>query len=124
MPAYSYEHVHLISPEPEKTAEFYVKMLGARKESVTKVGPGTMVRLTLNGSLLIISSARGQPAVYGLDHFGLSTDNLDASVAELKAAGCKFRMEPTEIMPGTRIAFFFTPEKVLIELVEQKGVLK
>jgi lactoylglutathione lyase len=121
MPKYDYEHIHLISPDPEKTAEFYIKMFGAKKESITKMGGGTMARLQLNGSLIIISSARVQPPVYGLDHFGLTTDDLDKSTAELKTAGCQFRMEPTEIVPGTRIAFFWTPEKVLIELVEKKS---
>jgi predicted enzyme related to lactoylglutathione lyase len=121
MPKYDYEHIHLISPDPEKTAEFYIKMFGAKKESITKMGGGTMARLQLNGSLIIISSARVVPPVYGLDHFGFTTTDLDKSVAELKAAGCQFRMEPTEIVPGTRIAFFWTPEKVLIELVEKKS---
>jgi hypothetical protein len=41
-------------------------------------------------------------------------------VKDLKAAGCKFTIEPIEIVPGTRIAFFQTLEKVLIELVEAK----
>jgi predicted enzyme related to lactoylglutathione lyase len=121
VPEYNYEHVHLISADPEKTADFYIRLLGAKQlASATLPGGMKMVRLDLGGSLIIISSSRVQPPVYGLDHFGLTTDDLDASVTELKAAGCKFRMEPTEIAPGTRIAFFWTPENVLIELVETR----
>jgi len=120
MPKYGYEHIHIISADPEKTAEFYIKNLGAKKIEVAKVGPGTMVRLDLKGTLFVITSPREQPANYGLDHFGLTTDDLEASAKELKAAGCKFTMEPTEFLPGVRIAFFKTPEDVLIELVERK----
>ena len=120
MPNYQYEHVHIISADPEKTAQFYIKYLGAREEGRMNIPGMFMVRLSLNGGLILITSG-DQPANYGLDHFGLTTDNLDESVKELKAAGCRFKMEPTQIAPGTRIAFFWTPEDVLIELVETKG---
>jgi lactoylglutathione lyase len=121
MPKYNFEHVHLISPDPVKTAEFYVKHLGARQESIMSMPNGAKaVRLKIGDTLIIISPPRGTPPVYGLEHFGLSTDNMTVTISELKAAGCTFRGEPMEISPGTTIAFFWTPDKVLIELVEEK----
>lgn len=56
----------------------------------------------------------------GLDHFGLSVTGIDAIVAELKAKGAEFTLEPTDIRPGVRIAFLRGPEGVSIELLERK----
>jgi catechol 2,3-dioxygenase-like lactoylglutathione lyase family enzyme len=121
MPNYNFEHIHLISEDPVKTADFYVKHLGAKQESTMTTPTGAKsVRLKIKDTLIIVSPARATPPVYGLEHFGIATDNMTATIGELKAAGCTFRGEPVEIFPGTTIAFFWTPDKVLIELVEEK----
>ncbi len=80
---------------------------------------GVSIPLDLNGTRVLVSGRPNPP--YGLDHFGISTDNLDATVKELKTAGYQITMEITQIRPGTRIAFFKAPDNVLIELVEEKG---
>ena len=121
MPDYNFEHVHLISNDPVKTAEFYIKYLGAKQESIMTTPSGAKaVRLKIKDTLIIVSPPRVSPPVLGLEHFGLTTDNMTDAVHALKAAGCTFRDEPVEIFPGTTIAFFWTPEKVLIELLEEK----
>jgi catechol 2,3-dioxygenase-like lactoylglutathione lyase family enzyme len=123
MPRYKFHHTHLISSDPEKTAEFYMKIFGAEKGTGLKTpSGGVSVPLQLNGSSILVSSSRTQPPKYGLDHFGIATDNMEATVKELKSSGAKFQVEPTEIRPGTKIAFFWAPENVLIELVEDKSL--
>jgi lactoylglutathione lyase len=123
MPNYKYHHAHLISPDPEKTADFYAKMFGAQKGAVRKTPSGAMsVSLDLHGSSILVGGPRLQPPKYGLDHFGLVTDDIDAAARELKAAGVKFQMEPTEVRPGMKIAFLYAPENVLIELTEDKSM--
>jgi catechol 2,3-dioxygenase-like lactoylglutathione lyase family enzyme len=57
----------------------------------------------------------------GLDHFGLSVTGIDAVVADLKAKGAEFTMEPNNIRPGIRIAFLRGPEGVSIELLERSS---
>ena len=54
-------------------------------------------------------------------HFGLSVKEIDAVVAELKAKGAQFTMEPTTIRPGVRIAFLRGPEGVSIELLDRSA---
>jgi catechol 2,3-dioxygenase-like lactoylglutathione lyase family enzyme len=123
MPNYKYHHVHLISPDPEKTAEFYARMFGAQKGAAAKTPSGAMsVSLKLNGSSILVGGPRTQPPEYGLNHFGIATDDIEAAVKELKAAGVKFQVEITAIRPGVKIAFFWAPENVLIELVEDKSM--
>ena len=48
----------------------------------------------------------------GLDHIGLTVSGIDAAVAELKAKGAEFTMEPTTIRPNVRIAFLRGPQNV------------
>jgi catechol 2,3-dioxygenase-like lactoylglutathione lyase family enzyme len=122
MPNHRFHHTHLISPDPEKTAQFYVQNFGAEKGASLKMpGGATSVPLVLNGSRILVGSPRTQPPRYGLDHFGIATDDIETTVRELKSNGARFQTEITEIRPGVRIAFFYAPDNVLIELIEEKA---
>ncbi len=119
MPDYWLDHIHLMSPEPVKTAEFYEKMFGARRVSLQDMGNGrVMVNLDLNGTTILIGQRMGDNAQTGLAHFGIGTGNLDEAVNELKAKGVEFTLEAREIRPGFKISFILAPENVPIELQE------
>jgi len=128
MPSYCYDHIHLISPDPLKTAEFYERMFNAKRISVTERGAGRVsVELDLNGSRVLIKTGNvrteaapgsSDPA-HGLEHFGIRTDDLETAVADLKAKGVQFKEEIREIQPGVKISFLWAPENVLIELLER-----
>jgi len=114
MPDYWFDHIHLVSPDPVKTAEFYVKMFGAKQ-----VGSGRVtVSLDLNGTTILISQPGEDRTPTGLAHFGIGTDNLDEAIAELKAKNVEFTMDKREIRPGFKISFLAAPENVSIELQE------
>ena len=126
MPNYSHDHVHLASPAPLKTAEFYESRFNAKRLAMTTLPDGrTSITLDLNGARIMIVERRAQaPSVppgtgIGLDHFGIKTDDIEATVAELKANGVKFRDEIRQPSPGIKIAFFWAPDDVLIELLER-----
>ena len=55
----------------------------------------------------------------GLDHFGMTVTNMAEAVAELKAKGVVFAVEPKQIRPGTTIAFLTAPQNVSIELIQR-----
>ena len=130
MLSYWYDHVHLISLNPVKTAEFYERMFNAKRVSVGELGAGRVsVELDLNGSRVLVMSRRVQPETapsssepaHGLEHFGIRTDDLEAAVADLKAKGVQFKEEIREIRPGVKISFLWAPENVLIELLEKSS---
>ena len=127
MPDYGFDHVHLLSPDPVKTAQFYEEMFGAKRVIVRELEGGhASVELNLNGTKLLVLSQEGARPLdkmngYGLDHFGIITDDLEVAVAELKAKGVKFQQEITKIRPGVKISFLWAPENVLIELAERSG---
>ena len=122
MPSYTFDHIHLVSPDPEKTADFYVNTFGAKK-SVRELGNGMKaVSVDLNGTkILIRGKNQGEAEKPSLDHFGIRTDNLEKAVAELKAQGVPFTMEIRQIRPDMKISFLKTPDDVPIEL--QQGSL-
>ena len=125
MPNYWFDHIHLISTDPHKTAEFYEKMFGAKKVGVREATGGRIaVDLDLNGAKILIIQPKAEQMVpsatqTGLEHFGLRTDNLEAAVTELKAEGVNFIQDITVSRPGVKISFFLAPENVLIELLQR-----
>jgi catechol 2,3-dioxygenase-like lactoylglutathione lyase family enzyme len=124
MPEYRFHHIHLHSPDPLKTADFYLEALGGELVTKTEAGeanPRAEVKVGGTRVLIMKGTPAAEPVVgAALDHIGLRTMDMDASVTELKAHGAKFRDEPRDFMPGVRIAFFWAPDNVLVELVEIK----
>jgi catechol 2,3-dioxygenase-like lactoylglutathione lyase family enzyme len=131
MPDYAYHHLHIISPNPDAAASFLQDAFGATLKNRTTGPDGTtMVMLDLGGSSVFLKGRPEKPTVrapapgstYGLEHFGIITDDLDAAVAELKAKGIKFVQDITDFRPGVRISFLLGPDDILIELLEMKPV--
>ena len=126
MVKFTYDHIHLRSPDPEKTAAYYERMFGA--EIVRSMQQGKpRIDLKLGGANIFIASVAPGDGVnpppttpyQGLDHFGLTVSGIDAVVAELKAKGAEFTREPTTVRPGTRVAFLRAPQGVSIELLDR-----
>jgi lactoylglutathione lyase len=128
MATFTYDHIHLRSPDPEATAQFYERMFGAEVLRSTQAGK-PRVDLKLGGINVFIAHVqagdKAGPAPsspnLGLDHIGLRVTGIDAVVAELKAKGAEFTMEPTTPRPGVRIAFLKGPQNVTIELVDRNA---
>src|SRR6266851_5044810 len=127
MTEFSYDHVHLRSPDPDATAAYYERMFGAEIiKSVMSNGIGR-TDMRLGGVMLFIAQVPADSAIaekpegsfVGLDHMGLRVKNIDAVVAELKAKGAEFTVEPKTIRPGVRIAFLRGPQNVMIELLDR-----
>ena len=125
---YQYDHIHLRSPDPEKTAAYYERMFGA--EIVRSMQQGKpRIDLKLGGANIFIAPVAPGDGVnpppttpyQGLDHFGMTVSGIDAVVAELKAKGVEFTREPTTVRPGVRVAFLRAPEGVSIELLDRNA---
>jgi catechol 2,3-dioxygenase-like lactoylglutathione lyase family enzyme len=126
MAKFTWEHIHLRSPDPEATAAWYHDKLGADVIRSKQADGSTRIDLNLSGQKVFIAQANPektgaspQTPYMGLDHFGLTVPDLDAAAAELKAKGVTFTMEPTAIRPGVKIAFLTAPQNVSIELIQR-----
>lgn len=118
MPKYWFDHIHLKSQDPIKTAEFYERVFGAKRISFRNEGNGnSSAKLDLDGVTILINQPReGEPT--GLVHFGMRTDKLGESVAEMKEKGIKFTQDIRQVRPDFKISFLEAPENVPIELQE------
>lgn len=127
MGTFTWEHIHLRSPDPEATAAWYADKLDAEIIRTPQSGGAIRIDLNLGGQPVFIASANPSltthPApetpYYGLEHIGLTVKDIDGTVAALKSKGVTFTMEPNTIRPGVRIAFLRGPENVLIELIQR-----
>ena len=120
-------HMHLRSHDPRKAARWYVELLGARVVSETE-GPGGFlsVHFDIGEVRFHMSSPRPEEdlmegtsqAHFGLDHFGLHTDDVKETIASFEARGVKVLDGPTLMTSGNTIACMEGPDNVRIELVQ------
>lgn len=132
MRAYRYDHVHLRSPDPEATARFFETLFGA-EVTRSPYAPGTLyhgqmrISLRLGGQTVLIAPPHPDdptaPApvfpYYGLEHIGLTVDNVDDAVAELRAKGADIAFGPVTRSAGLRLAFVRGPQGIMVELVQE-----
>ncbi len=126
MAKYTWDHVHLRTTDPEATAQWYERMLGAEVLRTMQEGK-PRIDLKLGGANIFIAPVTNGDGVNpppttpyrGLDHFGLTVTGIDAIAADLKAKGVEFTKEPTTVRPGVRICFIRAPEGVSIELLDR-----
>lgn len=125
---YGFHHVHLKAPDPEKTANWYVKAFDFRivADRVQPSGARALRCETPDGVLVNISGARSGEKLgkgnagthFGLEHIGVTVDDLDAEIRRLKGLGATLLDGPTDSPTGSRIAFIKGPDDVRIELVQ------
>jgi lactoylglutathione lyase len=126
MPHVTWDHIHLRSPDPEATAQWFERMLGAQVIRSTQQGKPS-IDLKLGGANIFIApvaagdgvNAASQTPYQGLDHFGLAVSGIDVIAAELKAKGVAFSKEPHIPCPGIKICFLRGPQGISIELLDR-----
>ena len=82
--ALSLNHVHLKTPDPQKTAQFYIDTLGATK--VADVGD-IGVRLDLHGLTLNVTKhieTQTRDQKYGIEHIAIDADDIQGMIDSLK----------------------------------------
>ena len=126
MAKFTWDHVHIRTPDPEATAQWFEKMLGAEISRTMQQG-AQRIDMKIGGANVFLAPVKAGDGVatppktpyQGLDHFGLSVTGIDAIAADLKAKGVKFTREPTTVRPGTRVCFIEGPQGVSIELLDR-----
>ena len=94
MANFTWDHIHLRSPDPDATAAWFERILGAQVIRSTVEGK-PRIDLKLGGAdVFIMPVAPGDnvnpPPVtpyQGLDHFGLTVSGIDAVAADLRSQG-------------------------------------
>ena len=126
MAKFGWDHIHIRTPDPEATAQWYEHMLDAQVIRTMQQGK-PRIDLKIGGNNVFLAPVTAGDGVnpppttpyQGLDHFGLVVSGIDAIVAELKAKGVEFSRDPQTVRPGTRVAFLRAPQGVSIELLDR-----
>jgi catechol 2,3-dioxygenase-like lactoylglutathione lyase family enzyme len=128
----SLDHIHIHAADPMATIRFYESCLGAEHLGSIPSGEGGRNHgVLLGGQLLVISEfppsmkpaqppevgEGGLRAGFGVAHFGLQTDDLDAVLAGLREAGAEVHAEPRRT-GSVRYVYVTGPDGVVIELTE------
>ena len=96
---YRVNHVHIKSKDPKETADWYVKAFNFNivSDTVRAVGDRFIRCQTPDGVVVNISGARTDEQMgdgdavphWGLEHFAMNVDDLDAEIQRLKELGAE-----------------------------------
>jgi len=122
-------HIHIKSPDPRTAADWWVSAFGFKILSdETRPFGDRFVRCQADGGMLVsISNARtgetlaqagSDGARWGLEHFAIESDDIEADIARLTKLGARYQEGPILAPNGVRFAFLAVPDGVRIELVE------
>ena len=116
--AFTVQHVHLKTPDPQKTAQFYIDNFGA---TVKGDIPGRGIRVDLHGLQLNITtliSVQNHEQHYGIEHIAVNTDDYPGTLASLRKQGVRILEElPREV--GRRVCFVEAPDGAQMEVIEK-----
>jgi|TARA_B100001179_G_C18433188_1_gene335544 lactoylglutathione lyase len=127
--SYSFNHVHLKSSDPGKTADWYVQAFGfeiVNDENPRPQGDRFIRCRTKDGVAINISGARtgelmgegDATAHWGLEHFGIEVDDIEAELKRLEGLGAEVLEGPIKTATGLSIAFIQAPDDVRIEVMQ------
>ena len=115
--AFSLNHVHLKTPDPKATADWYVQNLGA---TVTSEAANGGFRLDLHGLPLNVTDhipTQTHPQTYGFEHIAIDTTDIEGTMQDLKDSGATV-LEETTVGGGRRVMFFEGPQGIILEVLE------
>lgn len=116
--AFAVQHVHLKTPDPGKTAQFYIDNFGA-----TLIGeiPGRGIRVNLHGLQLNITTliaVQNHEQHYGIEHMAVETDDYAGTLAQLRRNGVRI-LEELPPNNGRHVAFVECPDGAQMEIIEK-----
>jgi catechol 2,3-dioxygenase-like lactoylglutathione lyase family enzyme len=126
MATYTWDHIHLRTPDQEATAQWFERIFGAQVTRSTVQGK-PRIDMKLGGANIFLAEVKPGDGVnaapttpyQGLDHFGLSVSGIDAIATDLRQKGVEFTKEPHSPRPGIKICFLRGPQGISIELLDR-----
>jgi lactoylglutathione lyase len=130
---YRINHIHLKSPDPRKTAEWYVRAFDFTiANDETRVFGDRFIRCrSADGGIAVnISGARTNERLgpgdanphHGLEHFGFDSVDVEEDIKRLVGLGATLMEGPIQMPNGGRIAFLKGPDDTRLELVQAAKV--
>ena len=123
-----FDHVHVISEDPETAADWYAEKLGGKIIiSQEALGAPQVVVAFGKTSIIVRGQRPGEQPItkkglqWGTDHFGFHVQgDFDGFCDELRDRDVTFTLDPVDFTPSIRIAFIVAPVGVSVELLQRK----
>jgi len=120
-------HIAIIATDYERSKDFYTRVLGFEflEEFYRAERESWMGKLALDGSYIVELFSFPTPAVRpgwpeatGLRHLAFEVDDVEGTLAELDAEGVRHEELRFDPNTGKKMAFFFDPDGLPLELYE------
>lgn len=120
-------HIAIIASDYEKSKKFYTEIVGLTivNEVYREERESYMLDLALNDNYIIelfsfpeTPKRLSYPEATGLRHLAFAVDDVAAAVKELQEKGVKTTEVQIDTKTGKRMAFFFDPDNLPLELSE------
>ncbi|MEJ0020346.1 MAG: VOC family protein [Acetobacteraceae bacterium] len=116
--AFAVQHVHLKTPDPKRTVQFYVDNFGAVLKAEI---PGRGFQVDLHGLQLNITTliaSQNHEQHYGIEHLAVTTDDYAGTVAQLRENGVRI-LEELPPNNGKHVCFVECPDGAQMEVIEK-----
>ena len=129
----SLDHIHVYAADPDSSARFYEDFFGALSiNRDTNINGDLRIFLALGQQVLVVGTFPDglEPAEppkagdgaythgFGVAHFGLRVEDVDAAVAELTGSGVRVLSPTVHEASGLTYAYVAAPDGVVIELTQ------
>jgi len=117
-------HVQITVPNLDESLAFYTKVMGFRvafrlPTPADGRPPTTFIQISRDTFLEVVQGAPNAPM--GITHIGIQTDDLNATVAQIRAAGGTAPDPGPTNGIGSRLATVFDPNGIRLEVNEQSS---
>ena len=122
MPNYAFQHIHHEANDVQTAVDFYQKVFDATADESFERGGATWVQVYIGNVQVTVTDREFSPMelgrYQGLDHFALTSDDFDGSLARFEETGTSIWFGPVALENGKRIVFINGPDQVKVEIME------
>ena len=123
MPGYTLNHIHHEAENVHAAAAFYQDLFGATAEAPYERAGATWIRVHIGEVVVTVTdrefSSMELGRYQGFDQLALTTDDFDATRADIERHGVSIWTGPLDMGNGQRMVFVHGPDNVKIEILEQ-----
>ncbi|MFA6448523.1 MAG: VOC family protein [bacterium] len=117
-------HFGIKCSDLDESLKFYVDVMGFKKLYELQVMGNPCIFVGNETVEIELERANSNeappknPVMFGMGHFAIEVEDIDAKAKELAARGAQFMMPPFQIRPTRKIAFIKATDGVLIQLIQ------
>jgi len=123
MPSYTLNHIHHETKNVDVAVNFYKDFFGATAEDPFERGGATWVFVHIGEIQITVTDREFSDMelgrYQGYDHIALTTDDFDATLADIESKGINIWFGPLQLDDGQRLVFISGPDEIKIELMEK-----